>query len=511
MTDGIEKLHQIPEKWVWTTVEDIGVVASGSTPSTKEPDFWGGEISWITPADLTGYKEKFIGKGARNITKKGLDSCSTRLMPKGTILYSSRAPIGYAAIAKNPIATNQGFKNLIISEGIFNEYVYHYLKGNKQLAESYGSGTTFKELSASRFRKIPVPIPPTREQHCIVCKFEELFTRLDAGVESLQNVKAQLQLYRQAVLKHAFNGKLTQDWRKKNKDQLELSQNYLQLIKQQRRHGWEENLRKLNRDPRKCKYNEALSYNAKNLPSLPTEWTYASVDELSVQITDGEHITPKRVKKGIYLLSARNVSDGQLLLEDVDYIPESEYERINRRLKPEAGDVLLTCSGSVGRTCVVPEELVFQMVRSVAIIKPIRKFVNGKYLSFALRSHILQSQINTKKSQTAQSNIFQGKIKTLAFPLASLPEQLEIVEKIESYFSVADKIEKIIEESLLQSMMLRQSVLKTAFEGKLVTQDHDDEPAVILLERIRREKEKRQLSKKKQKNRKQRRLNRYVE
>lgn len=142
---------------------------------------------------------------------------------------------------------------------------------------------------------------------------------------------------------------------------------------------------------------------------LPDEWAYASADELSIQITDGEHITPTRQENGIYLLSARNILDGRLTLDDVDFISNREYERIKKRLNPEVGDVLLSCSGSVGRTCVVPVGK-FSMVRSVAIIKPIKKFVNGEYMSFALRSFILQSQINRKKTQTAQANIFQGKI-----------------------------------------------------------------------------------------------------
>jgi len=114
---------ELPKGWKWTTLGEIGEVASGGTPSTKIAQYWNGSIGWITPADLSGYEGKYIGKGRKNISIEGLNKSSARLLPKGTILFSSRAPIGYVAIAKNELATNQGFKNLIPSKFIFNEYV----------------------------------------------------------------------------------------------------------------------------------------------------------------------------------------------------------------------------------------------------------------------------------------------------------------------------------------------------------------------------------------------------
>ncbi len=106
-----DKKYKLPKEWRWVTLEDIGIIYSGGTPSTKEPEFWEGDISWITPADLSNYTEIYISRGKRNISKLGLDYSSATLLPKDTILFSSRAPIGYVAIAKNELATNQGFKN----------------------------------------------------------------------------------------------------------------------------------------------------------------------------------------------------------------------------------------------------------------------------------------------------------------------------------------------------------------------------------------------------------------
>jgi len=145
-------LFDIPDNWSWNTMGEISDVIGGGTPKTKIlENYEGGTIPWITPADLSGYSEKFIGSGSRFITKKGLSSSSARMLPAGTVLFTSRAPIGYVAIASNEISTNQGFKSFVLKGNeILPEYVYWWLKGNKGLAESFASGTTFLELSGSK-------------------------------------------------------------------------------------------------------------------------------------------------------------------------------------------------------------------------------------------------------------------------------------------------------------------------------------------------------------------------
>jgi type I restriction enzyme S subunit len=119
----------IPDTWSWTVASEIAQIIGGGTPSTRDPEnFDGGDIPWITPADLTGYREKMIRRGERNITEKGLRECGARVMPTGTVLFSSRAPIGYVAVADNPVATNQGFKSFIPSEAVTSDYLYYYMQ-----------------------------------------------------------------------------------------------------------------------------------------------------------------------------------------------------------------------------------------------------------------------------------------------------------------------------------------------------------------------------------------------
>ena len=141
----------VPESWAWTSIGQVAEVVGGGTPRTDEPaNFENGDVLWITPADLSGYVEKLIARGARNITRRGLENSGARLMPEGAVLFSSRAPIGYVAIASKPVSTNQGFKSFVFRSGITSDYAYYYLKRARQLAINLSSGTTFQEISGAK-------------------------------------------------------------------------------------------------------------------------------------------------------------------------------------------------------------------------------------------------------------------------------------------------------------------------------------------------------------------------
>ena len=142
------------------TLADLGTVVGGSTPSKKHPEYYTDQgIAWITPKDLSNDSSKFIYHGENDITELGLSKCSTTVMPTGTVLFSSRAPIGYIAVAANPVATNQGFKSVIPNKDIGTAFIYYFLKNNLTLIESMASGSTFKEISASVMKNIPAFIP----------------------------------------------------------------------------------------------------------------------------------------------------------------------------------------------------------------------------------------------------------------------------------------------------------------------------------------------------------------
>lgn len=193
---------------------------------------------------------------------------------------------------------------------------------------------------------------------------------------------------------------------------------------------------------------------SKKFGTLPDHWKEFPLEKVCKQITDGEHVTPPREKSGIYLLSARNVMNGEVSLEDVDYISEETYNRLKKRVVPQEGDILISCSGTIGRVCTVPKSLRFSMVRSVAIFK-LNSSMNSKFVEKVLQSKFLQHQIGISTSQLAQGNLFQGAIKKLIVPVPPVEEQIQIatylsqLEKAMRELEVHHKITKQIRSLLI--------------------------------------------------------------
>ena len=178
-------------KWIDCTIADIGTVVGGATPSTKKMEnYENGTIPWITPKDLSGFEGRYISKGERNITEAGLKSCSTQLVPPHTVLFTSRAPIGYVAIAENEVCTNQGFKSVIPNKNTDYMFLYYLLKYNKDRIENMGSGTTFKEVSGNTMKGIAVKVPEDiKEQRAIAC----ILSSIDDKIELNNNINKNLE------------------------------------------------------------------------------------------------------------------------------------------------------------------------------------------------------------------------------------------------------------------------------------------------------------------------------
>lgn len=338
------------------------------------------------------------------------------------------------------------------------------------------SSVTVKHLSSKSIADIPLPLPPLAEQGRIVAKADELFTKLDAGVKALNAIKAQLKRYRQSVLKSAFEGKLTAEWREARKGKLEPASVPLERIKEERK-------KKLG-----SKYKESPLVDASELPKLPEGWAWARLLECSDRITDGTHVPPKFTDKGVPFLFVRHVVNGSITFEDTKFISEQTYQRLNERCPVEPGDVLYTAVGSYGVAIPVLRDERFSFQRHIAHIK-LSSYLSHEYLSSCLNSPFCLNQARTAARGVAQKTVTLGDLSIFVVPVAPVQEQHQIVSEIESCFSVADAIEKTVDQSLAQSERLRQSILKRAFEGKLVPQDPNDPPASELLERIRMERE----------------------
>ena len=385
-------------------ISDIGKIVSGATPKTKDVDNYGGSIAWITPADLSGYTSKYISHGSRNITQKGYDSCSTHLMPRGTVLFSSRAPIGYVTIAENPICTNQGFKSIVPNDDIDSEFLYYQLQYLRKKIQEKGSGTTFKEISGKVLGETDIVVPSLEEQFRIVTRIEELFSELDKAVGTLKTIKEQLDVYRQAVLKDAFS-----DFEKKD------SIRNLTMVVTSGSRGW-------------AKYysnSGALFVRIGNL-------THSGID---IDFRDIQHITP----------------------------PDNA-EGVRTRLQPN--DVLVSITADLGSIGFVSEKVEEAYINQHIALVRFQNPVQGRFMAWYLRSEYGQKDLLKNKRGGGKLGLGLDDIRDTPVPIVDDITATEIVDKVEEQLSVCDSIEKTVDTALAQADAMRQSILKQAFEGK---------------------------------------------
>lgn len=197
--------YELPERWVWCRLSDIGQIVGGGTPQTDKADYWAENgIAWLTPADLYNLNSRYITKGKRDISEKGLRESSAKLLPKGAVLFSSRAPIGYVAIANGPLSTNQGFKSVVPYLFEMSEYIYYFLKAAAKRIDLSASGTTFREISGSKMKKVLFPLPPLDEQKRIVKKIEQLECLCEELERKVKETQKHSAFLMEAVLKESF-------------------------------------------------------------------------------------------------------------------------------------------------------------------------------------------------------------------------------------------------------------------------------------------------------------------
>lgn len=391
-------------------ISEIGTIISGATPKTSDDSNFGGAIPWLTPADLSGYKDKYISCGARNITQKGYDSCSTQLMPAGSVLLSSRAPIGYVAIAKNPICTNQGFKSIVPKTNVDSEYLYYHLLYLKKTLQDMGSGTTFKELSAKKLGQVEVSLPSLNEQKRIVARIEELFSELDAAVATLERTKEQLAVYRQAVLKEAFES-------------------------------------------------DSPLY-------------FGNLGDYLVSIDSGKSFKcierpPGFGEYGVIKVSA--VTWGEFDESESKTCPP---ERFIKEKEIHTGDFLFSRANTlqlIGNSVIVKDIKKNLMLSDKILRLKFSDNIFPEYVLYFLRSKSGKKQIQdfSTGNQESMRNIGQERIRRIVIPYFEIETQKKIVSEIESRLSVCDKIEETVRTALQEAEAMRQSILKQAFAGEL--------------------------------------------
>lgn len=462
-----EQPYPVPENWCWTRLDRVARWGSGGTPSRKKSCYYGGHIPWIKTGELN---DGYVFQTEETITDEALVHSSVKLYPINTVMMAMYgATIGKVGIMGIEATTNQACACAICSSAINYMYLFYFLLSQKNFFINKAKGGAQPNISQEIIKARCIPLSPLMEQQRIVNCIESLFAKLDGVKEKAQAMIDGFETRKATILHRAFTGELTAQWRNNNYIEASL------LLRQ-----IDEEICKTKRKT----INKVINVIDKNNMRVPSNWVIVDLDRISKKITDGEHKTPNRVDSysGYYLLSARNIYNDLLKLEDVDYVDENEYGKISKRCNPQKGDVLISCSGSVGRACVIDDENKYCMVRSVAMVS-ISK-CNARYVMYAIQSDTVQHQIKRLSKQTAQANLFIGAIAAISIPLPPIEEQTEIVRIIDNTITKEVHAKNIAEDMLSQIDTMKKSILTRAFRGELGTNDLSEESAMELLKSI---------------------------
>jgi type I restriction enzyme S subunit len=483
--------YNLPENWEWVRLGDIIEFFNGYAFKSNEYQLSG--VGIIRIGDIQ--KGEIVTDNLKFVDMSYLVSIDKNLQvnPNELLIAMSGATTGKLGFNK----TTQTFLlNQRVGKLIFylldSNFSYFYLttKIQENLIKSVGSA--IPNLSTEQIKNLEFPLPPLAEQKRIVTKVDELMKLCDE-LEARQKKKQETRIL---INNAALNKLLTADtpetftknWQRigDNFDILysapenigKLRQAILQLAVMGKLVPQNANdepaavlLERIKKEKERL-VKEGKIKKEKSLPAikddeipydLPIGWECCYISELAIKVTDGEHITPTRTPSGHYLLSARNIKEEGIILDNVDYVPESEFYRIRKRCNPDKDDILISCSGSVGRIAIVDKDDTYVMVRSVALLKLFKDNINSKYLAYILKSLMVQNQIIEKSKTSAQANLFLGKIKEIKVVLAPLNEQKRIVTKVDKLMKLCDELET----KLTQTQTEREKIITAAVKQLL--------------------------------------------
>ena len=427
-----------------------------------------------------------------------------KVASKGATLLAIRAPVGPTNLAQQECCIGRGLAAIHPYKEIDPKLVLYLLRSVEPSLSNKGTGSTFAAISKDFIESLEFNLPPLAEQHRIVAKIEELLSELDKGIDSLKTAQTQLNIYRQTVLKHAFEGKLTAQWREENKDKLKRDQRLLVRIRNERDASyqqklkawkaackrWEESGKTGNRPtkPRILpKLTDLSQDQVMQLPSLPNSWAWAKLGWTTCGVEYGTSV--KSAKQGkVPVLRMGNIQDAKLDWSDLVYT--SSDDEIDR-LRLRNGDVLFNRTNSpelVGKTAIYRGERPAIFAGYLIRINHIQASICDQYLNLFLNSPVARQHGNSVKTDGVnQSNISGTKLLDYPFPYCLIEEQREVASRLEEALSVIENTEDDLGKVIQNAATLRQAILRKAFSGELVEQYPEDEPASVLLERIEAE------------------------
>jgi type I restriction enzyme, S subunit len=458
---------ELPEGWKLRKIGDVANVVGGGTPKTNVSGNFSDTEGhpWITPADLTDYSKKYISYGRRYLTDQGLASSSAKYMPANTVLFSTRAPIGYVAIAQNPVTTNQGFRSFVPTGEVDAEYLYYALKFLRPLAEQMASGTTFPELSGSKAAHLPIAYPLLMEQQRIV-KILDIATEKtrSAGIH-LHAAYHAIECFRQAILAAATTGRLTADWREEHGV---ISQKLPIYDAGQ---------------PRQLRNIESY-----DLDELPEGWVWLQVENLLPPggIFDGPFgsnlKTSDYTALGARVIRLENIGHLKFIADKQTFVSTDKYRALAKHAVYPGDIVFSSFVEEQVRVCVLPENLDTKALAKADCftIRP-SQIIDRHYLALQLASQRTYRYLAGDVHGATRPRVNTTQVRSLPVPLCTLEEQREIVRRYEQLVSLADSLEQRLDKASRQIERSSQAVLAKAFRGELTTMASEEQNTVLAM------------------------------
>jgi type I restriction enzyme S subunit len=467
-----------PSRWQWVRLLDIARLETGHTPSRNVAAYWNGPIPWVTIPDARLHHGKVVRETRQTITQAGIDNSAARVLPANTVCLSRTASVGYVTTLGVPAATSQDFVCWICSDAIDPAFLQWLLLAEGDDIRRFGKGTTHTTIYFPEVRAFHVCIPPLAEQRRIVAKLEALLGRIRRAREALDAVPAMVDRAIRATLDDAIHGTLTKGWRAERADVALHSTRRDELILNAQRGG-----RRISTQP-----------DPKALRELPQSWSWTTVD------TAGElHLGRQRAPQyqtGKFTkpyLRVANIKEDRIDFRDVASMDFNEADFAHYQLR--RGDVLLSEGQSpelVGQSAIYQgdvEGLCFQKT-----LHRFRAFAGGVSPEFAqlvFRAYLRTGTFRSVASLTVNiAHLTLVRLKPLHFPLPPQDEEREIVRVATTRLRRIDQLRAAAESARAQLDTLERSLLAKAFRGELVEQDPADEPASVMLDRVRAERAK---------------------
>ncbi|MGK7930787.1 MAG: restriction endonuclease subunit S [Microcystaceae cyanobacterium] len=516
MTDSNSMFSELPQGWRLVAIENCLTTIRGiSFPKdAKKLSYQDDCIACLRTANI---QEKVTWDDLWFVDQSYLRR-NEQIIKKGDILISisnSLNLLGKVALVENiKFQSTLGtfIANLRTPKDLNYKYIYYYLSSQEfknKVREKASTTTNISNISVGKLEKIEIKLPPLPEQHRIVEKIEELFSELDNGIASLKKALEQLKTYRQAVLKWAFEGKLTEAWRTEHQDSLEDADTLLQQIKaereahyQQQLEDWKQAVKdweakgKEGKKPTKLKKLKELPPLSEEelsaLPQLPNGWLWVKLGNLCQEIFDGPFGSNLKTKDytdyGVRVIRLENI--GYLSFNDdkQSFISNEKFLTLQKHTVSENDLIFASFINEFIRATLLPKLSTQAIAKADCFcIRTFSKITVQKWLLYTVSSRYFYNQICNLVHGFTRPRVNTTQLKNLIIPLFSLKEQTQIVQEIESRLSICDQLEATLTENLDKAEALRQSILKRSFEGKLVPQNPDDEPASELLKRIQQD------------------------